>query len=91
LLWLLCEANPNFLSWTSALSVLASGDAMLIHITVPAEVSVKLHYTYMQEIVQLRLGNIFADVLRIKLWHYRIRIHLANKKYKVILKMHFRV
>lgn len=64
---------------------------MLIHIMVPAEISVKLHYTYMQEIVQLMLGNIFADVLRIKSWHYWIDIRLANKKYKVILKMHFKV
>lgn len=38
--------NPCFLSWNSAASLLVSGNVMFIHITVPAEISVKLHYTY---------------------------------------------
>lgn len=57
--------NPSFLSWNSAVSLLVSGNVMFIHITVPAEISVKLHHTYIQEIVQLRVDDIFADVLRI--------------------------
>lgn len=44
---------------------MVSGNVMFIHITVPAEISVKLYHSYMQEIMQLRVGDIFADVLRI--------------------------
>lgn len=56
--------NPSFLSWNSAVSLLVSGNVMFIHITVPAEISVELHHTYMQDIVQLRAGDNFADILR---------------------------
>lgn len=38
---------------------------MVIHITVPAEISVNLHHIHMQEIMQLRVVDFFADVLRI--------------------------
>lgn len=56
--------NLSFLSWNSAVSVLVSSNIMFILITVPAEISIKLHHTYMQEIMQLRAVDIFADVLR---------------------------
>lgn len=57
--------NPSFLTWNSAVSLLVSGNVMVIHITVSAEISVKVRHIYMQEIVQLRIDGIFADILRI--------------------------
>lgn len=57
--------NPSFLLWNSAVSLLVGGNVMVIHITLPAEISVKLHHIHMQEIMQLRVVDIFADVLRI--------------------------
>lgn len=57
--------NPSFLSGNSAVSLLLGGSVMVIHITVPTEISVKLHHAHMQEIMQLRVVDIFADVFRI--------------------------
>lgn len=33
--------NPSFLLWNSAVSLLVGGNVMVIHITVPTEISVK--------------------------------------------------
>jgi len=57
--------NPSFLSRNSAVGLLVSGNVMFIHITVPAEISVKLHHIYMREMVQLQADDIFAGVLTI--------------------------
>lgn len=34
-------SNPSFLLWNSAFSLLVGGNVMIIHITVPAGISVK--------------------------------------------------